>query len=213
MTAAEKRKKQQAAALQKQRSDDWLGVGRGRYPLPRHSMPSHSRREGSQCVELLFFCIYIIPVPGLIDSARHVISCNLTQDTRVPNALEDVASGSPQTLIRGGREGRAGGVGAGCDHHFDQLRHRPARRRRDGQQQHHREGVRGMAWQILPSSSPSSSSSFPSSSFFSSSSSSHSSSFSTSSSSFFSSSSSSHSSSFSTSSSSCTSSPYSFPSP
>ena len=39
---------------------------------------------------------------GLMDSAHHVIGCRLTQETRVQNALDDMASTVHQSLTCGG---------------------------------------------------------------------------------------------------------------
>jgi len=41
---------------------------------------------------------------GLIDSARHVIGRRFTQETRVQNAVDDVASTIHQALVGGGAE-------------------------------------------------------------------------------------------------------------
>ena len=41
---------------------------------------------------------------GLLDSARHVIGCQLNQETRVQNAFDDMASTFPQSLGVGVRD-------------------------------------------------------------------------------------------------------------
>ena len=41
----------------------------------------------------------------LMDSARHVLRCRLTQETNVQNSFDDVASTIHQSLLRGGGPG------------------------------------------------------------------------------------------------------------
>jgi len=48
-----------------------------------------------------------------MDSARHVMGCRLTQETKVQIALDDVANVIHQSLARGA-EGGVGAAGSGC---------------------------------------------------------------------------------------------------
>ena len=58
-----------------------LLVGSGGCCSPLHWVPFYLKYEGSTCVVQR----------GLVDIARHFMGCRLTQDKRVPSALNDVA--------------------------------------------------------------------------------------------------------------------------
>ena len=59
-----------------------------------------------------------------MDSARHVIGCHLTQDTRVQNVFDDVEGRIHQSLGKGGaalRRGGGGGLGEGHARHVHRI--------------------------------------------------------------------------------------------
>jgi len=60
------------------------------YCSPRHSMQLNSRNEGWNAFD---------DVASTID--RHVLGCELAEETRVPNAFDDLASTIHQSLPLG----------------------------------------------------------------------------------------------------------------
>jgi len=75
--------------------DDAAGNAPGCYCSPRPRMSSNSRKGGSKCVSMTRRAM------RLVDIARHVIGCHLTQEIRVHSSCVDVASNIHPSLAAG----------------------------------------------------------------------------------------------------------------
>ena len=96
----------------------WFAPGRACHMTsPRHRlpMPFHSRNEGSDCASVTWpaSAWHILPAECLAYIARHVIVCRMNQETRLLNALDDVAGEICSSLAPGATLAHAFGGASG----------------------------------------------------------------------------------------------------